>query len=222
MTKSKIILAYDTCLTNSVSIYFDGKISSDTLEEHSGRDAKPSRLLQMIREMMNGIEIDTSGLSAIALSRGPGSFTGIRIGIAMAKGLAIPESIPVIPISTFDAILRGCGSSEKSAIILNAGGGYYYYSDQNLRNEQGEDTILLYRWQDMQERIRLSDEVILFGSRLEKLKMSLEAERVKYFEKYFPLSQYLLEEGIEKFERGELKKFNELKPSYIKPSYVEI
>jgi len=59
-------------------------------------------LLPMIKRVMRGVDI--SALDAIAITAGPGSFTGVRIGVATAKGLAFKNSIPCISVSTLEAI----------------------------------------------------------------------------------------------------------------------
>lgn len=59
-------------------------------------------LLPMIKRVMQGC--DFTCLDAIAITAGPGSFTGVRIGVATAKGLAFKNNIPCISISTLEAI----------------------------------------------------------------------------------------------------------------------
>lgn len=59
-------------------------------------------LLPMIKRVMQGIEF--SSLDAIAITAGPGSFTGVRIGVATVKGLAFSNNIPCIGVSTLEAI----------------------------------------------------------------------------------------------------------------------
>ncbi|MBQ9530603.1 MAG: tRNA (adenosine(37)-N6)-threonylcarbamoyltransferase complex dimerization subunit type 1 TsaB [Eubacterium sp.] len=59
-------------------------------------------LLPMIKRVMQGYDI--SSLEAIAITAGPGSFTGVRIGVATAKGLAFKDNIPCISVSTLEAI----------------------------------------------------------------------------------------------------------------------
>lgn len=56
-------------------------------------------------ELINKLSLEFSNLDAIAISMGPGSFTGLRVALSYAKGLAIALDIPIIPISTFDVIL---------------------------------------------------------------------------------------------------------------------
>lgn len=59
-------------------------------------------LLPMIKKVMNGF--DYNDLEAIAVTAGPGSFTGVRIGVATVKGLAFNFAIPCISVSTLEAI----------------------------------------------------------------------------------------------------------------------
>lgn len=63
---------------------------------------QPNALFPLIQSLMNRLGVAVQDLSAIAVTRGPGSFTGIRAGLAAAKGLALGRSLPLFGISTFD------------------------------------------------------------------------------------------------------------------------
>ena len=64
-----------------------------------------SLLLPMCSEALDKAEMSPDDLDAIAVSVGPGSFTGLRIGCATAQGLAHSWRLPVIPVPTFDVLL---------------------------------------------------------------------------------------------------------------------
>ena len=64
-------------------------------------------LLPMIDEMMRLLDMETSAVDAIAVSGGPGSFTGLRIGSATAKGLGLALKKPLIHVPTLDAMAYG-------------------------------------------------------------------------------------------------------------------
>lgn len=70
-------------------------------------------LLPMLDEIVRMVELDLSTVDAIAVSGGPGSFTGLRIGAATGKGLGLALEKPLIHVPTVDAMaynLYGCGS----------------------------------------------------------------------------------------------------------------
>lgn len=61
-------------------------------------------LLPMIKSVMDSLSLTMEDIDVVACSEGPGSFTGIRIGIATAKGLASPRKIPVCTVPTLEAM----------------------------------------------------------------------------------------------------------------------
>ncbi len=61
-------------------------------------------LMPMLKEMMTGTGISLKEIELIAVTNGPGSFTGLRIGLAAVKGLAQALSVPVVPVSTTEAL----------------------------------------------------------------------------------------------------------------------
>ena len=61
-------------------------------------------LLPMLEELRNMIELDMDTIDAIAIASGPGSFTGLRIGVSAVKGLAWAAEMPCIPVSTLEAM----------------------------------------------------------------------------------------------------------------------
>ncbi len=61
-------------------------------------------LLPMIQEMTDLMDLDLASLDAVAVAKGPGSFTGLRIGSATAKGLCLALDRPIIPVPTVDAL----------------------------------------------------------------------------------------------------------------------
>ena len=68
-------------------------------------------LLPMIDRVLGDAEMSVNDMSAIAISRGPGSFTGLRIGSATAKGLAASAEIPIVDVPTLEALAVGVGNS---------------------------------------------------------------------------------------------------------------
>ena len=70
-------------------------------------------LMPMLDDMCRKVHLDLSSIDAIAVAKGPGSFTGLRIGAATAKGLALALDKPIIPVPTVDGIAYNLYGNEK-------------------------------------------------------------------------------------------------------------
>lgn len=101
MTAQPLILALETSTLSCSIALFRGE---DLLDERQTRDAKHvhgKQLLPMIDEMLKSCEIPSNDLDAIAVSAGPGSYTGLRIGVSTAKGIALAHDLPLM---AFDSL----------------------------------------------------------------------------------------------------------------------
>jgi tRNA threonylcarbamoyladenosine biosynthesis protein TsaB len=69
-------------------------------------NAHAERLPECVRTILDGAGLSTDGLGGVAVSIGPGSYTGLRIGLAFAKGLCFAAGKPIVAVPTLDAWLR--------------------------------------------------------------------------------------------------------------------
>lgn len=98
-----IILALDTSsIVASVALLEEDKLIGEYTINHERTHSQ--KLMPMIAELLEGCERTMEQISHVAVAEGPGSFTGLRIGVATAKGLAHAMNIPVVGISTLDAL----------------------------------------------------------------------------------------------------------------------
>ena len=99
-----IILNIETATTNcSVSLSKEGK-TIIAKEDYDKGYSHAERLHVYIDEVLKKGQIQANQLDAIAISKGPGSYTGLRIGVSAAKGLCFALNIPLISISTLEAL----------------------------------------------------------------------------------------------------------------------
>ncbi|MDP2038661.1 MAG: tRNA (adenosine(37)-N6)-threonylcarbamoyltransferase complex dimerization subunit type 1 TsaB, partial [Ignavibacteria bacterium] len=77
------------------------------------------KLIDMVDAVLVQSGTKIAEVKAIALSMGPGSFTGLRIGVAAAKGLAFGSSLPIVPVPTFDAFALQVSESIPSGKVFN-------------------------------------------------------------------------------------------------------
>ena len=99
-----LILNIETATTNcSVSLAKDGELIS--LKEHNTPNYSHSEKLHVfIQDVVKQASLQLSDLNAIAVSKGPGSYTGLRIGVSAAKGLCFSLGIPLISVPTLESL----------------------------------------------------------------------------------------------------------------------
>jgi tRNA threonylcarbamoyladenosine biosynthesis protein TsaB len=98
-----IVLALDTCLSTCSVAVLDGERLLAHANEAMARGHQ-ERLAPMAREVMAQAGVGFPELERIGVTVGPGSFTGLRVGVAFAKGLAAALSIPAVGIGTLEAM----------------------------------------------------------------------------------------------------------------------
>jgi tRNA threonylcarbamoyladenosine biosynthesis protein TsaB len=98
-----IVLGLDTCLnTCSVAVLEDGRVLAHVSEPMAR--GHQERLAPMAREVMTEAGLAFQGLDRIGVTIGPGSFTGLRVGVAFAKGLALALDRPAVGIGVLEAM----------------------------------------------------------------------------------------------------------------------
>jgi len=98
------ILAFDTATEAcTAALWLDGTV----IERFERRSQHSEHLLPMIDSLLGEAGLTVRQLDAIAFGRGPGSFTGLRIGAGVAQGLAFAAGLPVVPVSSLAALAQG-------------------------------------------------------------------------------------------------------------------
>ncbi|EMH4149001.1 tRNA (adenosine(37)-N6)-threonylcarbamoyltransferase complex dimerization subunit type 1 TsaB [Providencia stuartii] len=115
---SSRILAVDTATEAcSVALLCDGEIISRfavSPREHT------QKVLPMVDEVLSQAEVTLNQLDALAFGRGPGSFTGVRIGVGIAQGLALGANLPMIGVSSLMTLAEGAYRTQGHEQVLTA------------------------------------------------------------------------------------------------------
>ena len=101
MNDQRLLLAVDTATRFAGIALYDGEIIRSEMYWQS-QDRHSVELMPAVVCMLDQQGISAQGLAAIAVSIGPGSFTGLRIGLSVAKGVALAQSIPILGVPTLD------------------------------------------------------------------------------------------------------------------------
>lgn len=119
-----LILAADTSLPIlSVALVLDDALLGAVALE--GRSSRNEKLLPAIDWLLTEAAVERTSIDLFAVTRGPGSFTGVRIGLATMQGLALALGKPVCAMSTHEAIAPANG---RASIVDDAGRGEFYVS----------------------------------------------------------------------------------------------
>lgn len=134
------ILALDSSgLVASVAVVEDGAMDDQVVAEYTVNYKKThsQTLLPMLDEIVKMTEMDLNTVDAIAVAGGPGSFTGLRIGSAIAKGLGLALKKPLIHIPTLEGLAYNlCGITDIVCPIMDARRGQVYAGIYEFKNQE--------------------------------------------------------------------------------------
>ena len=152
------ILAIDTATEAcSVALWNDGTVNAHfelCPREHT------QRILPMVQDILTTSGTSLTDINALAYGRGPGSFTGVRIGIGIAQGLALGAELPMIGVSTLMTMAQGAwrknGATRVLAAIDARMGEVYWAEYQRDENGiwHGEETEAVLKPEIVHERMQ--------------------------------------------------------------------
>lgn len=153
------ILAIDTATEAcSAALWDNGNLFAHFEEcprEHT------QRILPLVKDILNQGNTSLTELDALAFGRGPGSFTGVRIGIGIAQGLALGANLPMIGVSTLATMAQGAfrktGATRVLAAIDARMGEVYWaeYTRDKRGVWHGEETECVLKPEAVSERLKL-------------------------------------------------------------------
>ena len=133
------VVVFDTSNQYIAAALYIGKQKVRSIIEFMPR-GQAERLMSLLNELLEVASLDWSDIAKIGVCTGPGNFTGIRIAVSAARGLALGLEIPAIGISSFEATLLGYGDEELALLPANEG---FYYVGSGPKNAKflSEDEI---------------------------------------------------------------------------------
>lgn len=213
-----VLLAIDTS-TKSIGLALHSGM--ELIAEHHWvtRGFHTVELAPEIALMLRRANRTVADLTAIAVAKGPGSYTGLRIGMALAKGLALAHNLTLLGISTLDIIARGQPASDAQLFALIQAGrgrisGVWYKWGSHGWEVDGEPANLL--WEDVLDQIEQS--AIICGEIGESEQVALQ--ELNHVEIPIPAQRVrrpgiLAELGWERLRLGDIDDPATLAPIYL-------
>lgn len=221
------ILGIDTCCMASTSaVIADDRLVAQVVQNNNKTHSQS--IMPMIDFMLKQTELSINDIDGFAVAVGPGSFTGVRIGVATIKALAHPMNKPCIPVSTLEALAYNVAPFNGIICpILDARRNQVYTASflKDTKTRLTEDRAISI--EELSEELISSDEDIIFvgdgiGTFGEQLKSAL-GEKAFFASRSLRmnLASSVAEIGYEKMLKGETLTYSDLKPTYLRMSQAE-
>ena len=215
------ILNLETSSKNcSVCLSSKGKlIQSFDSEDDSYRHSE--LLTSSIQDILNENNLGVKDLSAVSIGIGPGSFTGLRIGFSVAKGLCYPHNINLIGISSLKIIANSVIKEKKSIISLIKDKGEHYYISKYSSDliEIMQPKIQLIN-SDYMSSILDKESILVVNSNESKEFISqIIKEKTKVFSRTIS-SIDMISLSLKSFEEKKFEDIAYIEPMYVKKPYV--
>lgn len=217
------ILAVDTSATAaSVAVAEENKLigefSINTALTHS------QTLMPMVDDLLKNTGLSVNDIDAVAVNAGPGSFTGVRIGVAAVKGIAFPKNLPCVSVSTLESMAYNMLGNDcivcsvmdaRCAQVYNALFRVNGYSVTRMTDDRALSlTDLKLELQNISEKIVLVGDGAVLCSNF--LGSELENAMLAPFNNRIQTASSVAYAAFEKIKKGETLAADELMPVYLR------
>ena len=210
------ILNIETSTTNcSVSLFNDLELI-DCIEENTKDYSHSKSLHVFIDSILKNSKISPKNLSAISVSKGPGSYTGLRIGVASAKGLCFALDIPLISIETLKILSQNVLNKGTVISCLDAKRMEVYSAVFDINNNMIRDTKAEIISENSFQKYLNKNQVYFIGNANEKLKTIITNKNAKFIDNYFPSARQMGVLSFNKFKNNKFEDLNNFEPFYLK------
>lgn len=225
----KVLAIESSAVTASVAIMSEDILTAEYTINY--KKTHSQTLLPMIDEICEMTETEVSDIDYYAVSIGPGSFTGLRIGAATGKGLALATGKNMVEVPTLEGMAYNMYGCEKLICPVMDAKRRHLYSGIYTFDGDGKLNIVksqcLISYEELADEINsLNREVIFVGDGITAAKKDLE-ERLLVKKTFAPphmnvqRAASVAMAAIDRINAGLIVSADELKPDYLRPSQAE-
>ena len=216
-TMASTILNIETSTKNcSVSLSENGKLIAHK-EINDGNYSHAENLHPFIDAVLQSAIKTFKDLTAIAVSKGPGSYTGLRIGVSAAKGLSFALDIPLLSVNTL-TVLAYRASAKSGVIIpvLDARRMEVYQAVYDKNYDLLENTNAVVVDANTYDKYLSNGKVHFLGDAVEKIKPIIEHPNAVFMENQFPSAKEMASLSYKKLQKQEFEDVAYFEPFYLK------
>lgn len=187
-------------------------------EEVSENYKQSESLHSFVEWALEGAEISLKEIEAVSLGKGPGSYTGLRIGASSAKGFCYGLKVPLIAVNSLESMIEPFLRQNYDYVVplIDARRMEVYTAvyDGNTGDElTGTEAKIL----DKHSFEEFKDKKVIFvGDGAKKAKEILQLPNAEFNEGIYPSAQYLIKKTMEKIKKKELEDIAYFEPFYLK------
>ena len=219
------ILCIETAtIACSVALTINGEVLSK--KETTEKNAHSAKLTLFIDGVLKENNIDYTDLDAIAISKGPGSYTGLRIGVSTAKGLCYALDLPLISINTLQSLAYGMlgfqvkGKIEGKEIVfcpmIDARRMEVYAALYNSGLEEIRETKAEIIEKASYSEFLKQSQIVFFGDGAEKCKEAITHPNAIFVDDILPSSVNMALPAYQKFVKKDFEDVAYFEPFYLK------
>jgi tRNA threonylcarbamoyladenosine biosynthesis protein TsaB len=187
------------------------------VEQNNQHYSHAEQLHVFIEQALSQADIDADQLDAIAVSMGPGSYTGLRIGVSAAKGLCFALDLPLIAVPTLDILAQQI-SVDKGFIapMLDARRLEVYCAVYDHRYHQIQNTQAKILNEATFDDLLKNHYIYFIGSGVEKTKTLINHKNAKFIDGKFPSAKEMCGLSYNKFKASQFENVAYFEPFYLK------
>lgn len=196
-----------------------------SLKETAGNANHAALLAVMIEEVLLEAKYDSHALDAIVLSSGPGSYTGLRIGAATAKGMCYALNLPLIAVDSLSVLAYAMSitADDHQCIFcptIDARRDEIYYGLFNQNGEVIKPSVNTILTSDFLKDVPGDTRILIGGSGAAKCRQYVSSQWLGFDDITKPSARWLIPFGEILFARSEFTDPVYYEPSYIKPAFI--
>lgn len=212
------ILNIETSTKNcSVSIAKNGEIQS-LKEINNGNYSHAEMLHPLILEALKESNIEFSKIDAVAVGKGPGSYTGLRIGVSAAKGLCFANSLPLISINSLEILAHTQQIEDQGCLVpmIDARRMEVYSSIFDMNHNLIGETKAEIIDQNSYSKSLEKGNVYFFGDGADKCKEVITHNNARFIDEQFPSANQMGILSYEKYKKLDFENVAYFEPFYLK------